>query len=225
MVPMSDLLLPYAQGFLLSLSLCLDLGMVNVAIIKTGIEKGLKPSFAIGFGSCFGDLLYMSLALLGVGAVFELPAAKWVLWIAGTATLLFLTFKMIRETWRPKAVVGGLVAATAAGISLPRHFLTGLGLAMASPTAIAWFALVAGPIVTGMNIGHDVPGLLVFAAGFFSAGLLWSFGAAWISSVSGSSAGPQLVRALSFCSALLFLYFAAKVFWDGWDELFRGGAM
>ncbi|TMV42654.1 lysine transporter LysE [Paenibacillus mesophilus] len=216
-------LLPFAQGFLLSLSLCLDLGMVNVAIIKTGIEKGLKPSFAVGFGSCFGDLLYMSLALLGVGAVFELLPVKWTLWLAGTATLLFLTFKMLRETWRPKANLPGSAAAAAAGKSLPRHFLTGLGLAMASPTAIAWFALVAGPIVAGMNIGHG-SGLVVFAAGFFSAGLLWSLGAAWISSISGSYAGPKLVRALSFCSALLFLYFAAKVFWDGWTDIIQGGA-
>jgi L-lysine exporter family protein LysE/ArgO len=218
------LLLPFAQGFLLSLSLCLDLGMVNVAIIKTGIEKGLKPSFAIGFGSCFGDLLYMSLALLGVGAVFELPPVKWTLWIAGTSMLLFLTCKMLRETWRPKTIEPGPAAATAAGKSLHRHFLSGLGLAMASPTAIAWFALVAGPIVAGMNIGHG-PGLLVFAAGFFSAGLLWSLGAAWVSSVSGSWAGPKLVRALSFCSALLFLYFTAKVFWDGWTYIVKGGAM
>jgi L-lysine exporter family protein LysE/ArgO len=38
----------FISGFLLSLSLCLDLGIVNVAIIKTGIEKGFLPSLHIG---------------------------------------------------------------------------------------------------------------------------------------------------------------------------------
>lgn len=75
-----DVCIPSLQGFLFSLSLCLDLGLVNVAVLKTGIEKGLRPSFAIGFGSCFGDLFYLTLALLGVSVVFEITWVKRTLW-------------------------------------------------------------------------------------------------------------------------------------------------
>ncbi|MEF3303587.1 LysE family transporter [Paenibacillus sp. GYB003] len=206
----------FLQGFLLSLSLCLDLGLVNAAIMKTGIENGWKPSFAVGFGSCFGDLTYMSLALLGASAVFELPPVRWTLWLAGTAALLYMTFKMIRETWLPKTVAVG--AAGGSKRSLLRHWLTGAGLAFASPTSIVWFALVAGPIVAGMNIGEGA-GLVCFVAGFFTAGLLWSFAVAIVSSLSGAWAGPGIIRALSFCSALLFMYFAAKVFWNGLQDV------
>lgn len=46
----------FMQGLLFSLSLCFDLGMVNVAIVKAGVERGFKSSFMIGFGSCFGEI-------------------------------------------------------------------------------------------------------------------------------------------------------------------------
>lgn len=217
-----SLFIPLLQGFLLSLSLCLDLGVVNTAIMKTGIDQGVKRSFAVGFGSCFGDLLYLCLALLGVGVIFELFAVKLGFWLIGTATLLFLSFKMIRETVRPKRFSPD--RAPSVKQSLLRCWLTGAGLAMASPTSIAWFALVAGPIVAGMQIGSG-PGLAAFVAGFFAAGLLWSFSVALISGLSGSWAGPRLARALSLCSALLFLYFAVKLFWDGWQQVIIGGGV
>jgi len=55
----------FISGFLLSLSLCLDLGIVNVAIIKTGVEKGFLPSLNIGLGSTVGDIVYATLSTLG----------------------------------------------------------------------------------------------------------------------------------------------------------------
>ncbi|MEK3913223.1 LysE family transporter [Paenibacillus sp. FSL H7-0331] len=60
-----------AQGFF-SLSLCFDLGMVNIAIMKTRMEREFKHSFMIGFGAFFGDLFYLSLALIGV-SLFVVP--------------------------------------------------------------------------------------------------------------------------------------------------------
>jgi L-lysine exporter family protein LysE/ArgO len=216
-----SLLIPLLQGFLLSLSLCFDLGVVNTAIIKTGIEHGGKPSFAIGFGSCFGDLLYMSLALLGVGAVFDLPAVRLCLWLVGTAALLALAGKSFREARRPKPLPQATGKAGAAKASLLRCWLTGAGLAMASPTSIAWFAVVAGPIAAGMSVDHGF-GLVLFVAGFFAAGMLWSLSVAWISAKSGAWAGPKLVRIMSIFSALLFLAFAVKLFWDGWQTFSAG---
>ncbi|MGO4370405.1 LysE family translocator [Paenibacillus sp. MCAF20] len=107
-----ELWLPFVQGFLFSLSLCCDLGIVNVAIIKTGMERGFKPSFMIGFGSCFGDLFYLSLALLGVSVIFEIAVIKWLFWIIGSGVLFYFTYKMFRETWRPRDLpIDAVIAA------------------------------------------------------------------------------------------------------------------
>ena len=54
-----------SDGFFLSLSLCLDIGLVNVAIISLTLSHGFRPGFWLGLGSCFGDLVYAALAMAG----------------------------------------------------------------------------------------------------------------------------------------------------------------
>jgi L-lysine exporter family protein LysE/ArgO len=208
-------ILAFSEGFLFSLSLCFDLGMVNVALMKTGMERGFKPSFMLGFGSCFGDLFYLSLALLGVSFIFELEAVRWTLWIVGSAVLLYLTYKMLRESWTPTPLQSD--GTSPVQQSSIRGFLTGAGLALSSPTVIVWFAFVAGPIVAGLNLTSGA--LAMFIAGFFTAGLAWSFGIALASSRFSTIAGPRIVRGLSFASAVLFFYFAMKVFLGGLQAL------
>ncbi|TFE24530.1 LysE family translocator [Cohnella luojiensis] len=208
--------LAFLEGFLFSLSLCFDLGMVNVAIMKTGMERGFKPSFMIGFGSCFGDLFYLSLALLGVSVIFEYAVVKWIMWIVGSVVLFYLTYKMLRETWRAKSLDTDQTVVVER--PLFRDWVAGVGLAMASPTVIAWFAFVAGPIIAGSNI-KEQGGLAYFIAGFFVAGLAWSFTVAWMSSLSGAFFKKSMVKVLSFLSALLFLYFAIKVFYGGLTDI------
>lgn len=175
----------------------------------------------LGLGSCLGDLFYLSMALLGMTFVFELPPVRWALWLAGTAVLLYLAFKMARETIRPHAPV---LPANGHSADAPfegrKHFVRGIALTLSSPSAIAWFAFVAGPIVAGLNI-TGIPGLFAFAAGFFMASLLWSVFLAYVSSRSGRAFGPKFVRALSLVSALLFVYFAIKVFSGGLEDLLR----
>lgn len=207
----------FVSGFLFSLSLCFDLGMVNVALMKTGIERGFRPSFLMGFGSCFGDLFYLALALLGVSFVFDIPFVKWTLWIAGTIVLLYLTWKMLRDTFRPHLPKADEAQAAAPASPL-RHVLTGAGLALSSPTVILWFAAVAGPIVAGMEL-DGAGGIALFVSGFFAAGLAWSLAVALLSSRFGAAAGPRMAQILSFLSALLFFYFAVNVFWSGLRDI------
>ncbi|MFC5531178.1 LysE family translocator [Cohnella yongneupensis] len=208
----------FFEGFLFSLSLCFDLGMVNVAIMKTGMERGFKPSFMIGFGSCFGDLFYLSLALLGVSVIFDYDVVKWTLWIAGSIMLSYLTYKMLRESFQSKNLdADNAVVVTRSSL---RDFVAGAGLAVASPTVIAWFAFAAGPILAGTHMKHE-GGLPYFIAGFFVAGLVWSLAVAMISSLTGHIFQKSMVRVLNFASGILFLYFAVRVFYNGLMDVLR----
>ncbi|HEV8629159.1 MAG TPA: hypothetical protein VGV61_02505 [Thermoanaerobaculia bacterium] len=47
---------PFWAGIPLSLSLCLDLGLVNAAVFNTAIERGGGAGFLVGLGSGLGDL-------------------------------------------------------------------------------------------------------------------------------------------------------------------------
>lgn len=58
----------FFTGFLLSLSL--DLGIVNLAILKTGFENGFRASLWVGIGSSLGDILYALLTVVGISYLY-----------------------------------------------------------------------------------------------------------------------------------------------------------
>ena len=208
----------FLSGFALSLSLCLDLGTVNVAIVREGVTRGFWPSFLIGVGSSFGDLTYAVLATSGVALLLGIPEVRWALWIGGTLLLLYFMVVMLRAAWKPKS----MDEASSDGETLPRRsplrsFLWGWGLAIASPTAILWFATVGGSVVAKSPV-QGALALTSFLAGFFCAGIAWSFGMALLAATSGRKLGPTFVRTVSLASAALFLYFAVDVFLEGYHS-------
>jgi L-lysine exporter family protein LysE/ArgO len=206
----------FASGFLVSLSLCLDLGLVNVTILRTALRGGPRPALWVGLGSCFGDLTYFVLSALGVTALLQWGPVRWALWLGGTAMLLFLAARMVREVIRPHALdlgARGDVDAAAASRSPRRCFMLGLGVALSSPTSILWFVAVGGNVIAASAGRREALG--PFVAGFFIAGVAWSFAVAYAAVALRRLGGERLVRILSAVSAALFLFLAAIVFRDG----------
>lgn len=213
---MNDL---FMSGFLLSLSLCLDLGIVNIAVIKTGLERGAVPSFLVGLGSSFGDLIYAGLSMVGMSLLMQFSAVRWILWIGGTVVLLYLSFNMIKETLRPRNLNVASDGLVRSDNSWFKPFLTGVGLALSSPSAILWFAAVGGSVIAATARRYQIDTLATFFLGFFCAGVLWSFVVAYVSGQVRKIIGTQWVRLLSLVSAVLFIYFACRVFLNGLHTL------
>nr|WP_240344087.1 LysE family transporter [Paenibacillus sp. SYP-B3998] len=199
--------------------MCCDLGLVNVAMIKTGMDKGFKRSFQLGFGSCFGDLTYLVLALLGVTVIFQIPVVRWVMWIGGTLVLAWMTIQMLRKSLSKQEELAFSGAPTKEG----KQFWWGLGLTLSSPTVILWFAVVAGPIIASFGT-HDMTTTTVFIAGFFAASVVWSGFIALVSGVSRKWSSARFIRIMSLVSAVLFLILTVKIFMDGWQHLLHPAA-
>jgi L-lysine exporter family protein LysE/ArgO len=207
---------PFWNGFFLSLSLSLDLGIVNLAILEVSLQRGGTAGFLLGVGSCLGDLIYFAAVLLGASVLLEAAVVRWALWIFGTGALLFLAWRMAGDVIRPKTM-------SSSGISVlsnrdgAKLLFTGIGMALASPTAILWFAAVGGSVIVSSASGQN--SLLRLGAGFATAGLIWVALFAY-SAATLRAFGPRIVRALSLVSALLFFYFAGLVFLNGVKTLF-----
>jgi len=200
---------PFWTGYLLSISLCMDLGIVNVAAIRVALTQGGTAAFLLGVGSCVGDLIYFTLAAIGAATLAQWAPVRWTLWLFGTAVLLYLAWKMAREVVYPRRITMG----EATRQSHPSLLLTGMGLALASPTAILWFAAVGGSVIA--SLGGDRGPLLPFAAGFAAAGLTWAAMIAYGAGALRGSLGKPLTRALALASAIVFLYLATMVFVRG----------
>src|ERR1700722_9420634 len=155
-------------GFMLSLSLCLDLGIVNVAILRTALQQGGHVAFILGVGSVLGDLVYFTMAVLGASALAAWQPFRFCLWVFGSAILLWMAWKMIRAVLHPNALD---LSESAMRMSYRTALMAGIGLAVASPTSILWFAAVGGSVIaSSARQGRTV----AFASGFGLGGVLFS---------------------------------------------------
>jgi L-lysine exporter family protein LysE/ArgO len=199
-------------GFMLSLSLCLDLGIVNIAILRTAVQHDGHAAFVLGVGSTLGDLVYFTLAAMGAAALAAWAPFRLVLWLFGSAALLWLAWKTTRSVLHPKALD---LSGAAPRMSYRSALTVGMGLALASPSAILWFAAVGGSVIASSTGRGPV---WAFAGGFAAAGVVFAAGLAYGTAAVRHIAGTTFVRAMSLASAVLFVYFAARVFLGGVRE-------
>jgi L-lysine exporter family protein LysE/ArgO len=205
----------FAAGFLLSVSLCVDLGLVNIAIIRAGLTRGMPAALYLGLGSCLGDMIYAVSSLSLVSLLLAHREVRWVLWLGGSAVLVWLAVKMLRETWHPKSLSIDPRADRQALRPL-QEFGRGAMLALSSPTAILWFAAVGGSVIAAH--AADRAALLPFLCGFLAAGALWTVLLAALTGYAHRRLNTGFIRALALTSALLFCYFAVSVFMHGYRE-------
>ncbi|WP_035058814.1 LysE family translocator [Andreprevotia chitinilytica] len=205
----------FFTGFLLSISLCLDIGIVNVAMIDVALKYGARPALWMGLGSCFGDLTYAALSLVGMSVLLQFTAVQWLTWIVGGGVMLWLAGKMALHAWRD-AHNGHVEHAPLP----PSHHLFGRGLtlALASPSAILWFAAVGGSLIAQATDGSPLAAT-IFLGGFFAGGLAWSIFIAYTASHGGKLLGRRFIQACHAISAVLYLYFALVVILSGAKKL------
>lgn len=211
--------MPFSNGFLLSLSLCLDIGIANIAMITLAMQRGFFHGLWLGIGTCFGDLIYAILAMAGMAVLLQFTPVRWVLWIGGSLILLWFAWKMVRSALKPAAALS--VGDIGEALSVRQNFFRGVFLAMSSPTAILWFAAVGGALISRMGNGSTADAGW-FLSGFFLAGMLWSALLCAVGSIGGRMLGAKMLRWSYIASALIFCYFAAYVIVSGYREFIGG---
>jgi len=202
----------FVTGFALSLSACLDLGIVNVATIKRGLDGGVRAAFVMQLGSCCGDMTYALLSMFGLALVLADPRVRTAFWLGGTVVLLYLAATMIRDTWRGRSL--GIQNGLTVERPLHRDFVRGLALALSSPSLIIWFASAGGAIIAGIYGKTQSPPWL-FLAGFLCCGLVWAVALSLISGKGRHMVDDRTLRVFSAASAAIFVGLAVKVFLDG----------
>lgn len=208
-------MIEFSNGFLLSLSLCLDIGIANIAMITLAMQRGYFHGFWLGMGTCVGDLAYALLAMAGMAVLLQYEAVRWMLWIGGGAMLLFFAVKMLIAAFRKVSELN--VSETHQCRPLLREFGRGVVLAMSSPTAILWFATVGGALISRMG-QHSVTATSWFLSGFFIAGMFWTCVLCLVGSFGGRLLGQRLLKYSYIASALIFSYFALYVIVSGYRE-------
>ncbi|WP_294912453.1 LysE family translocator [Tatumella sp. UBA2305] len=212
-------MLQFSNGFLLSLSLCLDIGIANIAMMTLAMQRGYFHGLWLGIGTCFGDLAYAILALAGMTVLLQFSAVRWVLWIGGGAMLVWFAVKMLIAAVNQSTALNS--GEPPQLCSLRREFFRGMMLAMSSPSAILWFATVGGALISRMG-QHSVASSGWFLGGFFMAGVLWTCALCLVGSLGGKLMGNRLLKFSYIASAIIFSYFAVTVIVSGYHEFIPG---
>ena len=162
-----------SDGFFLSLSLCLDIGLVNVAMISLTLSHGFKPGFWLG-----------SVPVSAIWFTRRSRSREWLRCCSsnrcagscGSAARRSCCFshgrwRVKRCSRRRRLPLPAKRIANAPHLSPWRGFLRGALLAMSSPSAILWFAAVGGALIAkaGATSATTAP---VFLGGFFLGGLV-----------------------------------------------------
>lgn len=207
------------QGFLLSLSLCLDIGIVNVAIMTLTIQRGYWNGFWLGIGSCIGDLIYAILALAGMTMLLRFPIVRWAIWIIGTALLIILVIRILISAYRsrfsqPKSI---LIDSK----NYAQQVRKGMLLALSSPSAIIWFTAVGGVLIAEAG-GQNWLSTTSFLVGFFIAGLCWTLILCAIAHHGSKTLDSSALTTCYLISALLLVFLTYQVALSGYQTLILG---
>lgn len=202
----------FTTGFAFSLSLCLDIGIVNTAIINTSVRKGFLPAFLIGFGSCFGDLSYAVLSVTGLVVLLKNPLVATGVWIVGNMLLLVLIIRMIirikKDALYPES-------SSSFGEKPHTFFANGFLLSLASPSTILWFVSIGGALIASYKVSSPSFSFLPFFSGFFMAGLTWSFSLALGVSSTRKFLGKRFVRWINIFSIIILILLGCYSIYNG----------
>jgi L-lysine exporter family protein LysE/ArgO len=209
----------FLLGAALAFSINIELGVVNVMIVRTAIDRGAWPALLIGLGSCIGDVIWACAGALGVSALLQWPPAAWILWLGGSTILCWFAAAALRDAVRGGSIDDSSPLRRANGL---RAVGLGLGVALSSPTLILWTATVGGSVVASQ--ATSVAGFVPFISGFATAAVLHSVVLAGVVGATRRFTGPRTIRAVALISALMFAAFAVGIFVDGARRLLNFGA-
>lgn len=212
--------MPFSNGFLLSLSLCLDIGIANIAMMTLAMQRGFAQGFLLGVGTCIGDLIYAMLAMAGMTVLLHIEPVRWALWIGGSVILTVLSIKMLGSALKASPGLEDKAQQPKPESRLA-SLSRGIFLAMSSPSAILWFAAVGGAIIAKQ--GRSMANISLFLTGFFMAGLFWAVVLCGLARQGGKLMGAKMLKISYLASALIFIYFAVYVVYSGYTEFVLHG--
>ena len=138
-------------------------GPAILTVVSCALGRGFRDAVAMTCGFIVGDLIYFSLAVMGMAALAHSMGRFFLIAkLAGAAYLVWLGIRL----WRSKGDVAVEPVAGASERGFKRNAMTGLTVVLGNPKAIAFYA---GLLPTVVNLDRlsagdaCVMGLIVVA--------------------------------------------------------------
>src|SRR5690606_12523776 len=115
--------------------------------IRRSLLGGFTPAFRVKIGAAIGDTIFLIMAYYFISAILPYQTLCHTFALLGSAMLLFVGYKNIRKSLSPKQDEYVLKESLKGGTWL------GMGIALTSPFAFAWwFSVFAASLADGGQI-------------------------------------------------------------------------
>ena len=200
---MSNIIPPFASGFLLSATLIMAIGAQNLFVLRRGLRREHVGAIVLFCG--LADALLIAAGVGGVGAfLVAIPQLANVLAFGGAAFLAWYGMKALRRMAAPDA----MVASEVQSLTLGRSLAATAAFTFLNPHVYLDTVLLMGAA------GSTQPSELrpIFVAGAGTASFAWfaalGFGARLLKPIF---ARPAAWRALDACVGVVMLALAASL--------------
>jgi chemosensory pili system protein ChpE len=191
-------------GILMGLAFAAPPGAVTAETFRRGARGGFALALGVQLGSLVGDATYALLALGGLAALAQNPAFQFALGALGALFLLYLAWSTFHSALAPGGLTFSGAQSSSTMLSGERRsaFLSGMGISLANPWAIAFWLSIGGALA---SLGVAVAGpfaIAFFFASFMLGAAIWSFALAVLVGRVHGLMRPAIFRGVSIACAV-----------------------
>ena len=193
-------------GILMGLAFAAPPGAVTAETFRRGARGGFALALGVQLGSLVGDATYALLALAGLAALAQNPVIQLALGAFGALFLLYLAWSSLQSALAPAGMPVGSGTPSAVllipGDERRSAFLSGMGISLANPWAIAFWLSLGGALA---SLGVAVAGpfaIAFFFASFMFGAMVWSFALAVFVGRMHGLMRPAVFRGVSIVCAI-----------------------
>jgi len=170
----------FLEGVILGLIIAITLGPAFFAIVQTAIHRGFYPAMFIALGISLSDISLIALSYLGASIIFENPANKIYIGLAGGIILIIfglVTFK--RKTEIPQDNGNNYNSQSEKKPRVTTYILKGYFLNILNPFLLIFWLSAMSWVSARAEEGHLLNYVITFFGGtlitVFATDLLKSF--------------------------------------------------
>lgn len=199
----------------LGISMAATIGPVKTVLLNTGLKNGFFHAWFFSLGAITTDIIYMFIVYFGIGQFINSIWLKTILWSFGCFVLLYTGIENLLSLHKIE-----IDSKTGKRTRLRQSIMAGFFMSFLNPLTILFWLGIYGSILakTAVSKGYEI--ILVSIAILIGI-ILVDFIYAFLSSVARKLLSTNLLKTVSFISALLMIGFGIYFGKQAYQVLFQ----
>ena len=196
---------PYFNGMLFGLIFILSFGPGFFALLQTSVQQGLPKALFLVLGISISDMLFITLALMGVSSFLDNPDVKMVLAIGGAVVLI--AYSIFSWTRKPK------IYEESESVKLDRSYLKytlkGFVINGFNPFILVFWIGIIGYV--SVNHDYDTLNEFYFFSGVLSTILIADTSKAFLANRLRKIITPKFLLIMNRTVAVILFIFGVRL--------------